>query len=70
MSINIIVRSKRSQREHTIVERAKSILARYYKTECEHPEKFKANELPGKPSKKEILQAWSDDARGDVDPNL
>ena len=57
MALNIIVRSKRTEREHTIVERGKAILSRYYKTECEHPEKFKANELPGKPSKKEILQA-------------
>ena len=70
MPINIIVRSKRSAREHTIVERGKAILRRYYETECKHPEKFKENELPGKPSKKEILQAWSDDAKGDIDPSL
>ena len=67
MSLNIIVRNRRTQKERTIQERGRAVLASYYRTECEHPEKFG---LPGKPTKAEIKKAWSDDAKGDIDPSL
>ena len=65
--LNIIVRSKRTERERTIQERGRAILRNYYRTECESPEKFG---LPDKPTKAEIKKAWERDARGDIDPTL
>lgn len=50
-----------------MIQRAKDILASYYRTECREPEKFG---LPDKPTKAEIKKAWGDDARGDLDPTL
>lgn len=67
MPLNIIIRSKRTHKERVIEQRGKDILANYYRTECESPEKFG---LPGKPTKTQIKKAWADDARGDLNPNL
>ena len=66
MSLNIIVRDKRTEKERTIQERARAVLAHSYKRECDG-DQFN---LPGIPTKQEFLKAWSDDAHGDIDPAL
>ena len=65
MGLNIIIRDKRSLKERTYHERGRAMLRHFYEREC--------NPKPDdwvKVTKKDVAQAWSDDARGDIDPEL
>jgi hypothetical protein len=65
MGLNIIIRDKRSKKERTYEERGKAMLRHFYERECR-------NELGDfqKVTKGDVLEAWSDDAKGDIDPEL
>jgi hypothetical protein len=66
MGLNIIIRDKRSQKERTIQERGQAALKHFYGREC----RGNFREDWCKVSKAEALRAWSDDAKGDIDPAL
>ena len=65
MGLNIIVREKRSDREKVIQERGKVMLRHFYQRECENKEGDFT-----KITKRDVTRAWSDDARGDIDPAI
>lgn len=63
--LNIIVRDRRSLKARTIQERGKAMLRHFYERECDpKPTDWL------KVSKKDVTEAWADDAKGDIDPRL
>jgi hypothetical protein len=66
MSLNIIIRDKRSEKERTIEERGKGMMEHFYKREC----RGEYREDWCKVTKAEAKKAWEHDARGDIDPAL